>query len=332
MSTPEDKYLTILTKILAKEASKEEHKALQDWAAVDEENQAFVDETMKTWDLSGKYADDIPVDADAAWEKFEQKLPTMDAAVPSSPVQIIQLTAIWKVAAVVLFSLCAWWSVQQFTGEPEWVEVLTEKNEEQEILLPDGSTVFLNENSSFAYQKDFSTRTVKFEGEAFFDVAKDQDRPFEIVTSSTKTIVLGTSFNLRAYANEATVEVAVVTGKVAFETSAKGGAKLVLSPNEQAVFDKNVQTINKTSSKNAVAWRTKTLSFNNTALKEVVASLERYFEIEIESQNPNVLNCHYTGTFEAPKLQEIFDAVSFSNDLVIKKVEKKYILIGQGCD
>lgn len=92
-----------------------------------------------------------------------------------------------------------------------------------------------------------------------------------------------------------------------------------------------VKTVEPTN--NSVAWKTQELVFDNTELGSVIKTLERYFEVKIEG-DPKILNCHYTGTFKEPKLGEVFNTIAFTfpTDLEIKKVDEKYILIGQGCE
>lgn len=334
MSENNEKYLALLAKVLTQTASSEEKQDLDNWTKEKDENNAFAKEVQKTWVLTERYAEEIPVDTNAAWMKFEQKISTPVAKTPSSSSKIIEIFKTWQAAAAVFLVTLSVWFVYDFNNRSQLTEIATNMGEKKEIKLPDGSLITLNENSTIAYAPDFKNRVVQLEGEAFFGVAKQVGKTFEILTNTTKTTVLGTSFNIRAYPQDNRIEVAVYTGKVAFETLAKASDKMLLKANEKGVFDIKSNKINKVaaSDSNAIAWKTQLLHFDNTSLKDLVEVLERYFEIEIKSENVAVLNCHFTGRFDKPQLQQIFDAVAFSTEVEIKKVGKQYILIGKGCE
>ncbi|WP_052598636.1 FecR family protein [Aureispira sp. CCB-QB1] len=334
MDSNNNKYLTLLSKVLTKSASLEEKEQLEQWANENDAQKAFVEETLEVWNLSKNYAEDLPVDTNRAWDKLEAKL---EVKTPQ-PTIWRSLASYWKAAVIAgLVATSVFWIASRNAVSVETVLEIVEtgEQEQKELILPDGSLVLLNENSSLAYAKDFKVRTVDLKGEAFFDVTKKNGQSFEINTSTTKTKVLGTSFNIRAY-DQTPVEVAVVTGKVAVESVQEGNKESVLLlPNETVVYDATVKKMVKTvePTNNSVAWKTQELVFDNTELGSVIKTLERYFEVKIEG-DPKILNCHYTGTFKEPKLGEVFNTIAFTfpTDLEIKKVDEKYILIGQGCE
>lgn len=334
MNSNNNKYLTLLSKVLTKGASLEEKEQLEQWTNEDSTQKAFVEETTKVWNLSKNYAEELPLDMNKAWAKFEAKLETKKA----KPTLLRSLTSYWKAAAIIgLVATSLIWFATQNVAEaiPVLAMVETGAEEQKELTLPDGSLVLLNENSRLTYAKDFSVREVRLEGEAFFEVTKQNGQSFEIKTQTTKTRVLGTSFNVRAYA-KTPVEVAVITGKVAVESIEEGtNASVILLPNEGVVYDAIANTMekNKQTSPNSLAWKTQELVFDNMALENVIETLERYFEVEIDS-DAKILNCHYTGRFKEPKLDEVFKTIAFTfpTDLDIKKVDGKYILVGEGCE
>lgn len=329
-----NKYIKLLSKKLTKGASLEEKEQLEQWANENSDQKAFVDETTKAWELSKNYAEQLSVDTNSAWDKFETKLESNSV----QPTLVRSFVSYWKAAAVIglVTTSLLWFAIQNRTEAVPVLEIVeTGANEQKELTLPDGSVVLLNENSRLAYAKEFDVREVSLEGEAFFDVTKQNGQSFEIKTNTTKTRVLGTSFNVRAY-DKMPVEVAVITGKVAVESIEAGTkASVVLLPNEAVVYDAIAKKMekNKQATNNSLAWKTQELVFDNMALGTVIETLERYFEVEIEG-DPKILNCHYTGTFKEPKLEEVFNTIAFTfpTDLEVKKVDKKYILIGQGCE
>ncbi|MEO5603171.1 MAG: FecR domain-containing protein, partial [Cyclobacteriaceae bacterium] len=122
----------------------------------------------------------------------------------------------------------------------------TPKGKQQRIVLQDGTQVWLNANSVLKYEKDFSgqaTREVHLEGEAFFDVTHNENKPFIVRTSGLAISVLGTSFNVRSYAEDHVVETTLVQGKVTIASGSKDIQRVTLLPNQQALFSKSSHTI-----------------------------------------------------------------------------------------
>ena len=215
----------------------------------------------------------------------------------------------------------------------------TEASEKTQITLPDGSKVWLNENTKIAFAEKFETRIIRLEGKAFFEVEHlTEDQPFEILSGDTKTTVLGTSFNVRAYAQEQRVEVTVETGKVAFEKVVEKedkikAASVLLKAGDSGVFDKVEDSLNKKESKNenAVSWKTGQLIFENTQIREVKEVLERYFDVKINTSDEKILNCHFTGVYQKPELEQILEVLKFSLNVEIEKGQNEFTLKGEGC-
>ncbi len=154
---------------------------------------------------------------------------------------------------------------------------ITALGERKMVELDDGSVVWLNAASRLTYPGRFTggVREVTLEGEAFFDIARDEDQPFVIRSGALKTTVLGTSFNIRAYREDKTMSVAVMTGKVRVSSPE---AELHLEPNQQAVFDKKRHKLDKRqemSLSEMVSWKEGMLRFRNTTFPEVATVLKR---------------------------------------------------------
>jgi ferric-dicitrate binding protein FerR (iron transport regulator) len=334
-----NKHLQLLGKVLSKEASEQEKEALSQWAQEDQDHQQVVDETTLIWDKAEDALPPVRPNKAAAWERLQAQL---ESAAPATPAPKTTIKPLWyQLAAAVLVVAVGlgWWYQQTLqtasdTLTPQLASITTEAGGQQEVRLPDGSKVMLNEKSTLQYASNFEPRTVQLTGEAFFEVVKKEGQPFEIITAKTKTTVLGTSFNVRAYHNQAT-EIAVVTGKVAFETlTDPEQERVLLLPQEVGTHQDNkgiVKTIQKGN--NVLAWKTKQLNFENQALSEVLPILERYYGIAIEGSE-SLLNCHYTGNFEQAELEEVLNTIAFTfpNGMNIEKTNDKYILTGQGCD
>lgn len=160
----------------------------------------------------------------------------------------------------------------------------TPKGRQYQVILPDGSKVWLNAASSLTYPVAFhgKERNVKVTGEAYFEIAKNERQPFMVSINNTTTVqVLGTSFNVNAYANEPAINTTLVQGAVKVVTK---GAEQVLQPGQQASITPRGNTI--TLVKNAdiaqvVAWKDGSFAFNKAKLDVVMRQLARWYDIEV---------------------------------------------------
>jgi ferric-dicitrate binding protein FerR (iron transport regulator) len=203
-------------------------------------------------------------------------------------------------------------------------------------LLPDGSKVWLNGASTIRYARQFETATnreVWLEGEAYFEVYHNPQQPFLVHSTGAVTQVLGTSFNVRGYPEEATVEVGVLSGKVNVAAANEPSENLLLVPGHGAVFNKKNLTLQKMeiADPNLLAWKTHTLIFENAPLRIVVNSLERYFNVNIELINPGLADCRFKGRFTQAKLQEILEVMEVSMSISTQHIGNQYNISGKGC-
>ena len=222
---------------------------------------------------------------------------------------------------------------------PQLVVHETLQGQKSKITLPDGSTVQLNSGSRLTYE-DFgtgtSTREVKIEGEAFFNVARDRNRPFVVHTATLKTTVLGTSFNVRSYAHESEVQVVVATGKVSVENPIAGmDSRVLMIPNEMVSYHTDEKTMTKSSGdfSDLLAWKDGRLIFYNVTIREAIPALERWYGVEIVLQNEKVGNCPIKVEIEGESLNTVFRWLNFSmGDGFEYEIKDKQVLIsGNGC-
>lgn len=203
------------------------------------------------------------------------------------------------------------------------------KGEKLTLQLPDGTKVKLNANSMLIYPAEFDQkgRDVILEGEAFFDVAKDSDRPFVITSGDVQTIVLGTSFNVRAYKEEPGVAVAVVTGKVGVK--GEGAAEVFLSPNQVSYYHKEDSMITTTRQdvSDMIAWRQNILIFDDDSEEEVWRKLENWYGVNIIVRNKNSIEGKYSGRYHNESLKRVLDGISYAAEFEYEILENKNIII-----
>ncbi len=245
----------------------------------------------------------------------------------------------FRIAAIVILTLGLGFVVYFTLGnkQSQWIEAATASKEIKEVALPDGSKVWLNGASTLRYGRKFQSaarREVWLEGEAYFEVDHNPQRPFTIHIQGAITQVLGTSFNVRGYPTESTIEVGVLSGKVAFSAQeSKLPEKITLQPGNGVVFDKENTSIRKTEKNDAnlLAWKTHRLVFEDAPLQEVIAALEKYFGINIKLANTGLAYCRFKGTFKEAKLEEILTVMQVSMNISTLQKGNQYIISGKGC-
>lgn len=335
----EEQNLNKIAKYLSDNSDPKEREELFAWVKENPANKTLLEDSMEVWEVAESADLAFQPNMDAAWDKMKGRLENARATSPkSAKVRSIPFVRPWmKYAAAALILLgIGLWQYPNFIGSP-LEKTQTFAQEKTTINLPDGSKVWLNQNSTLQYEKVFDKRVVYLEGEAFFEVAKMSGKPFEIFAGDSKTKVLGTSFNVRAYPDENKVEIAVETGKVAFSAEQKPVERTLLAKGDYATYTKSSQKVEKLdlAKLNAAAWKKGALRFKNSQLVDVIESLERYYNIEIEVNNTKIYNCVWnnTQTYQEPALEVLLETIKYTNSLEIERVgTQEFKFVGKGCE
>lgn len=214
----------------------------------------------------------------------------------------------------------------------DWAKYENSSAKILKIDLPDGSTVWLQPKTQLSYnQSDRVYRQVNLKGEAFFDVKRDEARPFLIYAGKMTTKVLGTSFNVKAYPETEKFEVSVVTGKVSVTNEAE--KEVSVTPKQQVVLENksDVLTINELPKDKTFYWELTSLTFDNTSMQSVVDNLEHNFNVKIKL-NPALKNCRLSGNFDQEHLSTILEIICKSIDAEYVMDGQEIYLKGEGCD
>lgn len=169
------------------------------------------------------------------------------------------------------------------TGTIVYNTMRTPNGRQFQLMLPDGSRVWLNAASSIRYPTMFSTneRTVEISGEAYFEVVKNEKKPFRVKINETAEVeVLGTSFNISSYKNEYTIKTTLIEGSVRISAYKK---LQVLKPGQQAIVTSSQQlnVVDRADIGKALAWKNGLFDFDGMRLREVMKQLERWYDIEV---------------------------------------------------
>lgn len=265
------------------------------------------------------------VDSQAAFLKIQNKIQkgrklrmVFNLAVRAAAVLFIPLLV---ATGIILYRKMNFNSEQQFAMQ----EITTPLGVRSHIVLPDGSHVSLNAESTIKFKVPFDQelREVALTGEAFFDIQKNPKVPFIVKSGTVNIKVVGTRFNCKAYEDENTISVVLAEGKVNLNTDGgKTEDVFVLKPGDRAVFDKATSQTLLTNGKigKYIEWQNGKLIFDETPMPEVATQLGRWFGVEITIEDPLIKNYKLTTTFENESLHQILELIKLSSPIDIKYV------------
>lgn len=196
------------------------------------------------------------------------------------------------------------------------------KGQKLSMVLPDGSRVYLNAESSITFPERFEgeSRTVELKGEAYFDVAKNEHKPFIVRAGQIAAIVVGTSFNINSFPEQDEISVSLVSGKVSvfpksdFQDNA---GEVILTEGEKVTIDKISSETVKSSFDAAVevGWKDGLLVFEGDDYKQVMAKLERWFGVAFIANNKPLGHWEIKGRFDNLSLEEVLDNLKYTNKI-----------------
>lgn len=215
---------------------------------------------------------------------------------------------------------------------PVYYTSVAPKGSVSEMLLPDGTHIFLNSGSEIKYTVDGSDhmREIFLTGEAWFEVAKMKEKPFLVHTSFYDVQVIGTSFNIKAYPEEAEVTTTLEEGSIGVKSSEnlKLADEIVLKPGEQLTYNKELNKIqiHEVNTKWYSSWKNNKLVFVNMSLKDLAILLERKYGIEIEIADQSILGYHYDGTIKDETILEILELLKHTLPIQYQIVDQKIVI------
>jgi ferric-dicitrate binding protein FerR (iron transport regulator) len=222
-------------------------------------------------------------------------------------------------AAVIAGLLLAggWLWKQQNAVQPDsYAEVSTASGQQKTVQLPDGSVVVLNAGSRLVFPRSFtdSTRTVSLEGEAFFTVHQQRGQPFLVHTGKLTTRVLGTSFNIHAYAGRPAVTISLSTGKVQVTDSAAVLGLLLPGTTLEYNNQSGAVAMQQMAVPDIALWQAGTLVFKQATLEEVAFTLQNRYGVSIGFEDAAVANARITTRFQRnTTLKEILNILASLN-------------------
>jgi transmembrane sensor len=329
-------YHLLFAKKLAGEITNEEQGLLTAWLNESPQHKQEMAQWERAWHQVGG-ADTFTPDVDTAWSKVKHRIGQgQTLRVEKKEAKVIGLfsSSLLRIAAsIVLVSGLSYLGFRYLN--PAHTEVLLSTIDEKTLFtLPDSSQVWLKPQSQLSYTEGFEgdVREVKLNGEAFFEVKRNEEKPFVVLGQKTRVQVLGTSFVVHAKQGDQREFVVVNTGKVQFSEIAQANNQVVLTKGDEAVFlPQQKMEVKAKSSANAATWKTNKLVFDNTSLQQVLRDLELYLGVPVKVANKGLLQCRFTGTFDTPSAESVLIVLSLSTHSTYRKTGNGYVLEGEGC-
>ena len=281
--------------------------------------------------LEELYTSEVP---DSSYPDFKRIFAKLWATINKNKIQskseIPFLNTFIKIAAAVVIGLFVGIYVTYIktNQEPVYYIAYSPRGSVSEMVLPDGSVIFLNSDSRIRYsiEGEKGVREVFLNGEAWFEIEKNIKKPFIVHTPFYDVNVTGTQFNVKAYNSDNVVTTTLEEGKVIISSSEnfRLAEEINLNPGEQIVLDKNSRelTITTVNTKWFTSWKDNKLIFVNMNLKELIVLLQRKYGVDIEVKNKAILDYHYDGTLKNESIIEILEIIK-------KTLPINYEIVGQ---
>lgn len=308
--------LQLLDKFLRNECSPEETQALESW--------------LERYE--SPYREAVPPDTTprlaAVYDSITSRLQAEGEMPGATPAPVRRLRW-WKPAAAAAILIAGATAFYFTTRQPDMLTASAPAGESTFVELPDGSRVWLNARSSLRYPGNMgnSSRTVHLSGEGYFEVAPDQQRPFEIRTEELAVQVLGTSFNLKAYEEDAELETTLVDGKVAVSLRNDPSRRQLLAPGQKLLLTRKTtagatgsdwgdfyaQLQNITKTKDTIAteslWRKGRLQFRDQSFSELAKTMERWYNKRIVIEDAALNDNRFSGEFRKEDITQALKAL-----------------------
>lgn len=346
-----------IIRVIKNEVTDEEREFFNQWLEESDENKEEFGKIALLWDKINILPTPLSPDLSIEWEKLKEKIVQSEFSAQEKAYRIytidqpeIEFTSgkqtryfseyfkrhivFARIAAIILISIIAYQIInfpshqndKNEISEPKFYEFVTQKGERATIPLADGSIVYLNAESKLTYPQFFdeNKRYLKLEGEGYFSVKSDPEKPFIVQTGDRFTEVKGTEFNIRYRKNKLSV---VVTKGVVVLYNQDSSKFVDLRKGELTVSTTNgfSQPI-KVDTRLYTAWRENKLSFVSTPLSDILEEIERFYNVETVCKNKKILNRTLTGYFDSNSLDEILAKISLALDFKFQRIGKKIII------
>jgi len=361
MQTKENKQSAdnLIPGYLKGELTADETRELIRWIKLNSANKRYFDEYCEIWITAKASLKNPGYNFQTGFWKFKQKIKgDKDLSVGLNKINLFKTLTRYAAIFIVAFSLSGllfyYIAKNQVSNpEPGFSELIVPMGSCAQFYLSDGTAVTLNAGSKLKYDNRFGIedRVVQLEGEGYFKVARDANRPFVVKTSHLNVRALGTEFNVKAYAVDNIIETTLVEGSIEIEpTTGKSTTEIqVLKPNQKLTFYKeDSKMVDETTSPNdkiedntrplqkqktleitrlvtenvnvepIISWKENRWIFEKQSLLQIAVELERRFDVQINFESERLKTFRFTGTIIAEPIEQVLEVISISSPIKFK--------------
>jgi transmembrane sensor len=300
----------IILRQISGKASLEDLMLIDDWLKQDAENYKTYDVLYNFHQVASAKETLFVPDKEQAWRNIENRI--------TIPQNRKIFTFLKYAAAAALFflvglSATTLWNRKKVNEiAQQFSTYIVPAGQKSRIILPDGSTVWLNSGTTLRYATNFNmdSREVTLDGEAFFEVAKDKTRKFTVHSDNTSVEVYGTAFNIKNFAGDKQLELSVKEGKVGFLENGNKISDLTKGEQLKLLKGSNTYELGKADIDIITAWKNNQLVFKATPVNEVVKYMERWYGVNITLKNNRKTDRKYTFKVKTESLTELLKLIN----------------------
>lgn len=239
-----------------------------------------------------------------------------------------------KTAAIIAVTVCSTTAIWFSIGNNRYAHmamqtVTVPAGQRANVILADGTSVWLNAGTTLTYPSIFDgdRREVTLDGEAYFDVTHNEEQPFRVRTHQMDIEVLGTEFNVEAYADLNRFETSLIRGCVKVSSADNPSQHIILAPNQRTRVEDGRLVVDNIEDFDVYRWREGLYCFHEKPLADIMKDLEKYFDLDIKLENPDLANIVLTGKFRIPEgLDYILRVLQLDVNFTYRRDVEKNIL------
>ena len=316
----------VLVAFLKGELDAAQAEAVEAWYDRSAANRRMLGQVYYILYVSDRINDAAGIDVERSLRQFKRRMHAGRRI--SLRRSAVRIAAAAVVAAVLLAGGLTTVLLSKRLAQP--VTVVTQLGERSQVVLPDGTKVWLNSSSSVEYVAPFFSRQrrVKMEGEAYFEVEHDARRPFVVVTGQVVSTVLGTTFNVHAYSEDENYQITLATGSLLVDGGPESRS-VRLRPGEQGFFERTsgLLSLRRVNVEQVLSWQEDRLYFRAEPLASIARSLERQFNVDITIPDERLRRICFTGEFvDGENIHEIMRIISADSRILCRSRKNHFEL------
>lgn len=241
----------------------------------------------------------------------------------------MEAAKIAAVLAIVLLGTHYWTGKHQVPEDKTWQSIYVPAGQRAELMLADGTKVWLNSRSTLTFPGSFkgNIRNVKLDGEGYFAVTKNVEQPFIVETNKCNVKVLGTEFNVMAYAADSVWETSLLEGAVEILVPGSNNSGMRLEPNMMASLKGNRLVKGRIKEADYFLWREGLLCFNDISVRDMIEKLKLYYGVDIVVNNTRILKNRYTGKFRTKDgVEHVLKVLKLNNKFTYIKDDETNVI------